>query len=274
MSKAPKVIKTVEFLPINSNQDFSIPLAEFFEPQDESLSFHFSSGHPEWLRIDRETGHLHGHAPHTKSDQIFEIFIKVSNYLGVIHQSFTIKLLCIDTAEEDETKLVNILSKRKEKYISHLYTYIPDLLEYVLTFYQVPELIEKLYFSLVPLAEDLNLPLDKDVPYEQFKDIVTKLNPDIEDQLRSIADESLTKEKLDHEQLQNLFRQGSQQTGVITIPTWNYQGGVVQYNWSHFKTILESAAVRVAQLHVYEEQNIQRNSPVMPQLKPKGHPGG
>ncbi|MGE3919791.1 MAG: putative Ig domain-containing protein [Gammaproteobacteria bacterium] len=250
MAESPKIIKPIHSITIKCNSKFSVPLSHYFAPDDDSLAYYFSAQHPSWMHIDDDTGELYGKTSFMHADHVHKISVTAKNEAGAATQSFTVKVDIEPELEEgdESTRNVdpNLLRYLEERRLSELEDSkesVHELLEYIFEFYKVNAGNEQLQKSLQQLATDLNLPLDKDVTYKQFKDIVTTANPGIEKLLQKTfaTNQALTQTALNRDNFMNAVRQGSQQLGSHPIPVWNYMGAADRVNLSIVGNVLDAA---------------------------------
>ncbi len=281
MTKAvtPSINKPVGLHSVRQNEPFEFCIADAFLPQDHSLEFLLDTTAPAWLKITPKSGVIVGDTPKVKTEHSYEISVSATNLAGSVSQSFTLQVICSDVVETMAHRPELIHSLNKEKYgFSHLHPYTPSLLEYIYYLYQLPEFREQFDKALQQQALQHHIKVAaKHFNYAAFHDLVKQLCPDIEAILQEhlTQDNILLHERMSNEELRNLFRQGSQQQGVIPIPVWNHFGIPDLYNWPNenvLNNVLDSAADAVSQLkeQADKKENLQRRLEL--KLKPKNVP--
>lgn len=266
----PQIIHDVQNYAVVQEKPFSIDISVLFKPEDGTLNFFLKEHSLTWLHMDQHRGVLYGVAPKVSYNKRFKFTITASNEMGYVTKSFILIVVDADIIETMPQTLELILSMRKQDYgYSHLHPYTPSLLEYLYHFFKQPEYLEGFVKSVQHAAAQYEIKVSDKMSFQEFEKVMKAINHDIENVLKQtlIQDKILTEESLNNEELENLFREGSQIPGSITIPIWNYCGNPNLYNWPHwqvFSNVLHAAADAVRYLR---EQNIQQSN--TPELKPK-----
>lgn len=274
MSRAttcPQIIHDVQNYKIVRERSFSIPIAEIFSPHDGTLKFYLKNAALPWLHLDQNKGILYGIAPKVPYTKYFKFTLTASNEMGFVTKSFILIVVDTEVVETMPQTLELILSLRKHDYgYIHLHPYTPTLLEYIYYFYQQPEYLQNFIDSVHEAAQKNGLVISDKVSFHEFDSVLKSINPEIEKALLQLMEEDrlLTEETLNNEELQNLFREGSQPQGAITIPVWNYCGNPSLFNWPEwqvFSNVLHAAADAVRHLR---DENLQQYNRNRPELKP------
>lgn len=274
MSRAttcPQIIHDVQNYKIVQERSFSIPIGEIFSPHDGTLKFYLKSAALPWLHLDHNNGILYGIAPKVPYNKYFKFTLTASNEMGFVTKSFILIVIDTEVVETMPQTLELILSLRKHDYgYIHLQPYTPTLLEYLYYFYQQPEFLQSFNKSVHEAAHEKGLVISDKVSFHEFDSVLKAINPDIEKALLQLMEEDklLTEETLNNQELQNLFREGSQSPGAITIPIWNYCGNPNLFNWPEwqvFMNVMHAAAHAVRHLR---EENLQQQNMYRPELKP------
>lgn len=276
---------------------FGFDIGQVFLPQDRSLRFEFVGKSPEWLHLSPTTGKMLGIAPKVSQNKLMRLAIMASNQLGAAKLNCILKIKTSDVVQAIIPALQLAHNLRQERYgFSHIHPYTPDLLEYIYTLYQLPDYKKKFAAALNKQLRRINESIPISMTYHEFKEKALKLNPNLEENLQHRLSNNissleqrmqqephfrkqymrqvmemiaLAEEQMAHEQLINLFRQGSQEMGIIPVPIFNYLSAPGLYNWRDWEIVdnlLAIAAHAVARITAENKKKQTLSNPRAPKL--------
>jgi len=266
----PHIIKAIPSKIIRQKRVFRLSIRKYFGPKQSNLQYALIGQVPTWLFIDAQLGIISGIAPKVSQNKQFLVTVQAHNIDGKVSQSFFIKVINTDFFEVITEGLIHNLSLKKQFYRFDLDN-IPkrhDLLELIFEFIINSDHKDLAIKKVNDKAKDLNIKTEKTFNYENFKEIVLKIQPNIEASLAASLTEKhiATLAEINNIEFRNLFRQGSQQPGSIVPYVLNELGIVNFTNMSHHpihgKNILDAAADRLIKLrHQNEKSNMKKFNP-------------
>jgi hypothetical protein len=251
----PCLAKAMKIHYVYSGEPFQFSVKDEFIPKDGSLRFFLI--HPlSWLVIPPETAVFAGVAPVLKNDHQFIVGLKAENDHGKKEAGVCIHVIC-DLAVFNRLKIklsLNDRPNKKEKVVFQVY----ELLEYIFNYYEHSISHQEFQRFLQEQAEKSHLPVEGILAYEAFKEIVCKLNPDVEKKLKEAlgSDDFLLHAELSESEFRNLFREGAQPQGAIPIPVWNYLAMAEYVMFSPVLSVLKSAAHHVVEIKHENQQHL------------------
>lgn len=293
----PRTLVRSKTFTVMEKAPFSFEVDQAFLPQDHSLHFTFASKAPEWLHLSAKTGKILGIAPKVRQNKLIRLAIVASNQVGAAKLNCILRIKSTDVTQTIIPTLQLAHNLRQERYgFSHIHPYTPDLLEYIYTLYQLPNYKKDFAAALDKQLQRINESVPIHMTYHEFKEKALKLNPNLEENLQhrlSVTISSLeqrmqqephfrkqymrqvmemialAEEQIQHEQLINLFRQGSQEMGVIPVPIFNYLSAPGLYNWRDWEIVdnlLAIAAHAVARITAENKKKQTLPNPRAPKL--------
>ena len=255
----PVVKKVIKSFMVRQNQWVAVALSQYFSPA-KGVSYRIVSHCPSWLTLDPNAGNLEGAAPLVKKKQDFYLTVEAYNQQGSARQTFMISVVSEDFLQSLKRALEELTLKKRFYFPFEETTEHHELLEYLYEFLLENDLSGEFIETLELEAAREEIKFTSDPPtYEEFKTLVTALNPGIEDQLaQDFGDDYiLNKMQVTNEEFRNACRQGGQALGSHVIPIWNYLAAADYHVWSAVYNVLDSAAEYVADLRQDALDNIQ-----------------
>ncbi len=266
----PGIIHDVQNYSVVQEKAFNINIAILFKPDDGTLNFYIKEKSLSWLHLEQHLGVLHGIAPRVPYNKRFKFTITASNEMGSVTKSFILIVVDTEVVETMPQTLELILSMRNQEYgYRHLHPYTPSLIEYIYFYFHQPEYSQAFIKSVHIAAEQYGIKCSDKVTCYEFENLLKKINPDLEQQLRKTLEQDhiLTKETLNNEQLQNLFRLGDQQPGSITIPVWNHCAYPDLFNWPEWQILSNVIHAGARAVRRLKAQNFEFQEQHQPQSK-------
>ena len=249
--KKPRVEKLLKTRVVRSQKIFRFSIKKGFSPKDGSLRYSLIKKPPNWIIINPKKGIISGMAPKVLNDRKFLITIKAENEHGpAVTQQFFIKVVLADVIDEIANRLMLILNLRKEKRFSDLHAHERTMLEYLYEVLMASDDRATFIDEMEKKAEKHGINIDEEPSLEDFIAVAEAVNPNIEQHIREELgnDHVLTNVELNNVEMTRLFRQGSQQLGMVSRPIWNYFAAIDRHNWSSVVTVLDAAAEAVIKL--------------------------
>lgn len=218
---------------------FAFLLKPYFHPQKGVVFSREGNDLPAWLNISKN-GRLFGGVPTLPQDEIIRFAVRAENEYGSARQEC---LLIVSTMEPFDLEQAMETHKKTVAGLSGILTGSRDLLEYIYEYIKQYE-AEQFQAMLEQRARELGVDTKKHLTYEDFRAIMLAVSPNIDQDLQAILSDRSKNllEPISQEDFRNAVRQGSQPTGSIAIPVWNYLGAPDPVNISDiFSSVLESS---------------------------------
>lgn len=243
----PRIAKSINNVVVRQKQPFNVRLNQFFTGQG-NIQYRLVGNVPHWISLGSSGRTLTGVSPMVARRQDFYLTIEAYNEAGATRQNVIVSVVTEEFLESLNRALLE-LSLRKRYVLTDMG--IPknhELLEFLYEFLLDADKDGNFFEMIEEKAKELDIELKSDpASYEEFKQIVERLNPDIETQLVEDFGEKhfLAQLELDNIELRNAVRQGGQKEGVVPIVVWNYLAAADQHVWSAVHNVLDSAAERI-----------------------------
>lgn len=264
---APKVLKTQATFTIKQGTVFRHAIAPYFYVEQGKLTYELKDS-PNWLSINSQTGSIIGKAPLVYTAKTYQVTVIARNFAGNAEWTFYITVTREDFSHQVDAVIQRYLDNKAQQQKEA--SYVPQLLEYLYQYFmQLKEHQEEFLALLREKAKEKGMTLKAKPTYQDFAKVITAINPEINRQLGAELppNSSLPHAPVSANDLQNLFRQGSQQLGVHPVPVFNYFAAPTQHVWSvHVKNILNAATVAVMERQqANQRQQVQHSAETQPQ---------
>lgn len=250
--QAPSLIIPIKSFVVRQQEGIHRELASHFSPCDGSLEFELLLA-PSWLSLEQKTGTLTGIAPMVVRSAQSLVIIKVSNACGSVTESFLLKVVDHDFIDAITRPLLHLTpAQDHEHYHLHHARTTHEILRYLYEYYRQSKEWKIFTGILQEQASKLNIHVSNPLRYEDFRRLALALNPNIESDLGALAQDEyhlLLDAELDNDEMQRLFRQGSQPQGVHARQVFNYIGAPSLMNIAATHTVLRAAVDAVIYLH-------------------------
>lgn len=264
LKTAPKSLKSQATFTIKQGTVFRHSVVPYFFVERGKVSYSLVKDSPHWLSIHPQKGVVWGKAPMVYTAKTFQVIVAASNNAGVAQWTFFLTV----TRENFNHQVDAVIQRYQEqKHRQHLDAYYtPDLLEYIYAFFEQhePQQREEFFALLQQKAKELRIAIADKPCYQDFAKVVKAINPDAQSLLLAEVgkDSPLPRVQVSAHDLQNLFRQGSQPTGALSGPIFNYFGAPTQQVLSlAVKTIFNASILAVIERQQANQQKLANNIP-------------
>ena len=259
----PILLKPIKSLTVKQRMALSIDVHTYFS--GDTLTFSLVGASPRWLFIESTTGIISGETPAIVHTVQYLVKIKASNPEGDVIAHFLLKVSTEDFITSMTSAILNLTRTKTQNILDH-HRSTHEILEYIFNYYRLSK-EWKIFEGLIrEEASHMNIRVANPISYAEYREIVLAKNPTIESTLHEQLDEDhlLIDAEMQNDEMENLFRQGSQPQGSYPRQVWNYLGAPSLYNLSHVKTVLRQAAEAVieqfenTQKHELQHEHLHR----------------
>jgi hypothetical protein len=274
----PRSLKTQATFTIKQGTVFRHSAAPYFFVEQGKLTYALTKGSPNWLSIHPQTGVVWGKAPMVYTAKNYNVTVVGSNTIGSAEWVFFLTVTRDNFNHEVDAVIQRYQEQKNRQRLEAYYT--PELLEYIFAFFEQhePKQREEFFKLLHEKAKEFGIEVSDKPIYKDFAKVAKAINPDVQSLLVA---ELGTNSPLPHAQvsphdLQNLFRQGSQPTGALAGPVFNYFGAPTQQVLSlAIKTIFNASILAVMERQQVKQQksaNVIQSVPTIEPSLPKTQP--
>jgi hypothetical protein len=272
LQAAPKSLRTQATFTIKQGTVFRHSAAPYFFVEQGKLSYSLVKEPPNWLSIHPQTGVVWGKAPMVYTAKTFQVTVAASNNAGSAEWAFFLTVTRENFNHEVDAVIQRYQEQKNLQRLEAYYT--PDLLEYIYAFFEQhePHQREEFLALLQEKAKGLGVAISDKPSYQDFAKVIKAINPDAQNLLLAElgTNSPLPRVQISSHDLQNLFRQGSQPSGALAGPIFNYFGAPTQQVLSlAIKTIFNASILAV----IDRQQANQQKLANVPQANAKIEPG-
>ncbi len=270
---APKSLKTQATFTIKQGTVFRHSVAPYFFVEQGKVNYSLVKDSPNWLSIHPQTGVVWGKAPMVYTAKTFQVTAAAGNNAGVAEWTFFLTVTRENFSHQVDAVIQRYQEQKNRQRLDAYYT--PDPLEYIYAFFEQhePQQREEFFALLQQKAKELSITIGDKPSYQDFAKVVKAINPDAQSLLLAElgVNSPLPRVQVSSHDLQNLFRQGSQPTGALAGPVFNYFGAPTQQVLSlAVKTIFNASILAVIERQQANQRKLANN---IPQATPKTEPG-
>ena len=251
----PTLIKPIKSLAVKQGTAFSFDVHAYFSG-DKPLVFLLIGASPSWLSMDSATGVVSGEAPVVAHNVQYLVTVKVSNPEGEAVEHFLLTVSMEDFITSMTSAVLNLVRTKEQHIIDH-HRSAREILEYIFNYYRESKEWGIFEGLIREEASRMNIRVSNPIRYEEYREVVLAGQATIEEELREQLGEEhlLIEAEMSNDEMENLFRQGSQPTGVYSREVWNYLGAPSLHHLSRVKTVLHLAAEAVIEQFERAQKN-------------------
>lgn len=258
----PKSLKSQATFSIKQGTIFRHSCASYFYVEQGKLTYCLSKDSPTWLSVNARTGIIWGKAPSVYTAKTYPVKVIAKNVAGSAEWLFYLTVTRDGFAHAVDAVIQQYIDRKHKRELEEAYR--PELLEYIYAYLEQSDNPDAFFAQLKEAAAKLGVAVDEKPTYKDFAKIVKIMMPDAQAILTAElpATSPLTNAQVSVFDLQNLFRQGSQPSGALAGPVFNYFAAPTRHIWSaQVKNILNTAVISV----IEQQQRQQRQVDPVPE---------